>query len=512
MMLDINNISVDIKRCGNLLEITAMPDLYKYLSPSLTYNHRTFFQGAELYKRKALARKEPHRRINPDFEITPKKLYQITDGKLYCAAGLKARIVTLLSSSKIPYTYTDLRKKVLKEADYERLLEYPELDLRYKQADVLSTIDACDGGIFHAPTGYGKTFLMILLTVVYPTSRILIISPGIDLLKSTYERLIMYAPGNVGRVGNGKLETSERITLCSVDSLHKVDLGWYHLIVGDEVHAFATDARAKNLCATYTDAKFIGFTASPNMRADGADAIIESIFGPVLLKIDYSEAVQAGSVAKINTVFVNVPKTEESPNVTGEMWQRKRSAYWCNHQRNSLIASACSRIPDYLKQSNPQMLIMVETVEHIYELRQYLPGWEVVYANMQDGEFNSLRMRLISRGLLEESEPVMTLERRTWLLKEFEAGRLKKVIANKCWKQGIDPKHLQAFIRADGGTSGIDSVQLPGRLSRITESKYEGLLIDFDDAFDDWAKRRAAKRKTSYIKNGFNLVENLYGL
>jgi superfamily II DNA or RNA helicase len=506
------DIVVSIKRCGNLLEVTATEDLYKYIAPALTYNHRTFFQGAELYKRKALARKDPHKRINPEFEVVPKKLYQIHGNKLYCAAGLKAKIVTLLSNSNIKYTYEDLRKKKLPAANYDRLLEYPELDLRYKQADVLSIVDACDGGIFHAPTGYGKTFLMILLTVVYPTARILIVSPGIDLLKSTYERLLTYAPGNVGRVGNGKLELSERITLCSIDSLHKIDLGWYNLIVGDEVHSFATDVRAKNLCASYTDAKFIGFTASPNMRADGADAIIESIFGPVLLKIDYAEAVEAGSVAKINTVFVNVPKTDDSPNVSGEMWQRKKSAYWCNSQRNSLIASVCSRIPAYLQQDNPQMLIMVETVEHIYELRQYLPGWEVVYANMQDGELNSLRMRLISRGLLDENEPSMTLERRNWLLKEFEAGRLKRVIANKCWKQGIDPKHLQAFIRADGGTSGIDSVQLPGRLSRITESKYEGLLVDFDDSFDLWAKRRADKRKSSYRKNGFNLVENLYGL
>lgn len=58
--------------------------------------------------------------------------------------------------------------------------------------------------------------------------------------------------------------------------------------------------------------------------------------------------------------------------------------------------------------------------------------------------------------------------------------------------------HLRILIRADGATSKIMGIQIPGRLSRLDEDKDCGYLIDVADTFCPWASRRAIVRKKLY--------------
>jgi len=421
---------------------------------------------------------------------------------MYCSAGLYSRLVNALKQDKVDIKYTDLRQNKITSAKFEALLKLQDVEFRHRQLEVISAIECAEGGVIVCPTGYGKTFIISLLSVIYPTSAIAVISPGLDLLRSTYTRLQQYAPNQIGRIGGGHHEYEKRILLCSADSIHKLPMGKIHLLIYDEVHTAATQQRSEALCSQYTDAKFIGFTASPNVRSDGADAVVESIFGPVLLQISYAEAADKGIVAKINTKFVEVPRCDQTIESFGDNTQRKRISYWCNDNRNQVIARTCQSVPQLINNPNPQILVMVETVEHMFELRRHLPDYEVVYASMDEG----LRRRLRDRGLINEHEAVMDTSRRKWLLDQFQRGHLRKVIANHCWKQGIDPIHLNCFVRADGGTSDINNIQLPGRLSRITEGKTEGLLIDFMDSFDPWALRRSQKRLKAYRKANFAII------
>lgn len=430
---------------------------------------------------------------------------QYKDGKVLCAAGLKHRVVKFLDKHKITWLFEDLRKRKLPPADYELLVKkFPDLEFRYKQDEVLALIDTAEGGTIDAPTGFGKTFLATLICTVYPKSRIAFISPGIDLIKSTYARLQQVVPGDVGRVGAGFYEPDLRVTLASVDSTHKLDLSKYDLIIGDEIHAFATPDRMDSLCSQYTDAKWVGFSASLNKRADGADAMVEALFGPILTKINYQDAVEDGTVSEILAQFVTLSRTENSPTLGEDMVKNKRIAYWCNRERNERIAEIVKQAHSLVDVKNPQIMIMVETVEHIFELKRFLPTYETVYANLDE----DTRARLLARGLISETEE-MTPTRRQWLLKQFEDGTLRTVIANKCWKQGIDAKNLNIFVRADGGTSEIDSIQLPGRLSRVTSDKKEGLLLDIWDEWNPWTLSRSKKREKSYISNGFKLLPRI---
>lgn len=495
--------TVQIIRSGNLIQVEGLDESQvSQLRETLSYNHRVTYQGAELFARRNQLRANPHARFNPDMEIQRRLLYQMHGDNLVCSAGLRKRLLVKLRSMGVKIKTDDVRVDKLPPANWAKLEELGEIEFRHRQPEALAMIDSCEGGVIVAPTGFGKTFMAAVLCKIYPRSRIAFVSPGIQLMQSTYDKLQKIVPGQVGMLGGGRNEPNKRITLCSADSLHKLPLDKMHLIIYDEVHTSATDKRAALLCGKKTDAKFIGFTASPNCRADGADFVVEAIFGPILLTVTYAEAVDNDAVTPINTQFITLPKDFDLPVLVGEQWQKKRDGYWLNRKRNHVISQAVKHFMGTLDVDEPQTLIMVESVEHAFNLQRYLPDFELMYSNISD----TLLPRLESFGFIDSSFKPLDNKQRIAMLRDFEAGKLKRVISTHCWKQGIDPTHLRMFVRADGGTSEVNNIQLPGRLSRVQEGKSEGLLLDMWDEWDPWALNRSRARHRAYERNGFVMV------
>jgi len=91
----------------------------------------------------------------------------------------------------------------------------------------------------------------------------------------------------------------------------------------------------------------------------------------------------------------------------------------------------------------------------------------------------------------------------------FELGRLKKVIATKVWKQGVDFQDLSVLVRADAVSTPIQSTQIPGRLSRLGREKEKdyGILIDFFDKFSGNLYARSLNRFKVYRSKGWS-IEN----
>jgi superfamily II DNA or RNA helicase len=392
---------ITIKRAGNLLEISDAT-LVSLLDEPLSYSHRVTYFGEKLMERLQYKREHPQERsFQPAFEFVKRTMYQVKDGRIYCAAGLKSRVFKSLSGYGLEYTYSDLRTNLLPAANYDRLSDLGEISFKYKQDQVLTTIDSCDGGIIVAPTGYGKTFILMLLLKLYPKSKIVVVSPGLDLLKSTYERLLSVCP-DIGRIGGGKSELGYRVTLCSADSLHKADLEAAQLIIYDEVHSAGTDSRIKDL-SRFTNAKFIGFSALFPARSDGADDMVEALFGPVLLRIHYDDAARNNAVTPIKVLMINVPPEDgvSYPYRSPVAWARH--VYWRNDYRNGIIAKAVSKIPQWLGVQDPQVLVMVDKLDHAYELRKKIPDYEIVYASKSD-EFHN---QLVKRKLAKDDEEGM---------------------------------------------------------------------------------------------------------
>lgn len=495
-------MSIKIVRSGNGLQLPSSVKTKTVLDPHLRYDHVTFYEGPTLRQRKAYKQEHPGTPFNPYRDVTSRALYVERDGNLQCPAGLLDTITGALDASNLKWTFQDMRTAGLGPPDFSKLLEIPNLEFRYKQDEVLGLMATKPGGLISAPTGYGKTMLAVFACKAWHQDRIMFLSSGLDLIRSTYYRLTQLFPSQVGRIGDGYFESKKRILLVSVDSLHKAPIQDMKLIIADEVHEMATDLRISRLCARYTDASFFGFSASLEKRADGADAALKAVFGPVLMDISYSEAVQAGVVVPIDVQFVHVPGDILTAIIDGPTVVKKRNAYWCHEHRNEVIAKAVHNSPAVIGDSDPQTLVMVSTVQHAFELKRYLPDFEVVYNGMDP----RLRRKLLANGLIDTRE-TMNTKRRAYILREFEAGRMRKVIATQVWKKGINAVNLKVFVRADGETSSINSIQLPGRLSRVAEGKDKGLLIDCDDVFSDWTKQRARTRLKDYKALGFNILK-----
>jgi superfamily II DNA or RNA helicase len=496
-----------IRRSGNLIEVVGGAAYEQMLRPSLVYQHRQSYHGPALLARKRFIQSEAQAGrtagINPYLDFFDMPLYVVQGGNLGFPAGLKARVTQLLDANGVAWTFQDLRSRRLPPADYARLAELPDgFDFRYRQDEVLALIDSTEGCVIDAPTGYGKSHIAVRLCKTYPHSRIVIASPGVDLVRGLYERLHSVGVFDVGRVGDGHCESAARVTLASADSLHRVNLEQADLLVYDECHTAGTPERQRQL-ARFTEAKMIGFTASAS-RGDGSWDVVEAIFGPIEMRVSYQAAAANNAVCPIKVLMVEIGEVPGYKNpYDGEAW--KRRAYWRNDYRNATIAATLQQlVPQYLANDpDPQTLVMVETVDHAYELRQQLPNYQIVYATLTPDRQRQLQQR----KLWQPNEQILNDANRDVLRKQFEDGVLRRAISTFTWKQGVNFAGLAVLFRADGGDSDVNNIQIPGRLSRLKDGKDFGLLVDTIDRFDPKAYRRSQGRMKDYRSLGWQIIK-----
>lgn len=505
-------MSVLIQRIGNCLNISGNPHLASVLHKNLSYTQKVMYRGQQLRQRQIaldqmkLQHDPRAASFRPHIDLFPMTTYKVTPiGEIICPAGMYSRVYSSLQAAGIQFTYTDRRSKRLPPADYTRLAEAGMMDLRYRQDQVLAAIDGNESGIILAPTGFGKSHIARCCCVIYPRSRILFVTPGIDTVSSVFNSLKQLIPSDVGEVSGKRNQNDRRVTVASLDSLHKVDMSKYDLILGDECHEYATPKALQHF-ARFTEAKMIGFTASYPCRTDGADLIVEAIFGPPLVEIEYKDAEIGGSVVPIEVLVLDIPSIPGYNNTRdGDAWYRW--AYWRNDVRNRIYAEFLNKqLSNYVSDPDPQILCMVDRVDHLVWARQHLPGYTSVYNTPSDTEDWNGRVATWRRAnMWNDSEPAMTPRLRETYRLAFEAGTLRKAISTHVWKQGVSFNELSVLARMDGVVSEIDNIQLPGRLSRLHDGKSKGVLIDSRDRYDDRADRRSLQRFRSYRSRGWDV-------
>lgn len=406
--------------------------------------------------------------------------------------GLRHRIIAALTKSgyEIEFERTmfpELKPYVqaLSQDDLENLSD------RNDQIHVLGLIcDHPEGFVVKAPTGWGKSYLIVQVCKMLPHNRIAVVLPGKEILRTVYRR-VKSQVRDVGVVGDGHNYIS-RITLCTMESLHKLQGMEWDLLLFDEVHRAASPVTANNLAEIFFNTKCVGLSASPTGRSDGADLVTEALFGPILYTVSYQEGVDRGAVTPIE---VRMYQIDIGPDIdSSNSAAINATGIWRNEIRNAFIAKLARQIPE-----DEQTLITVATAEHALLLRQHLPEFEVVFSNATSRK---------AKKLLFNPDKTMTVKGvykgqmmdgyREKLRRDFETGTIKKAIATGVWNTGVDFVGLQWLIRADGMGSDIQSTQTPGRLSRTNDGKHRGILIDFMDAFNPTLYRRSLQRRRAY--------------
>ena len=449
-------------------------------------------------ERKALIAKGVDRRSIRDCSEIPRNCVRMdpcVPGRAYFLPGLWPRVRAWLDAHRPGSALEDRRDPEIRpRLDVSAL---SGVELRDRQDVALAMIAGGDCGIIATTTGFGKSFLIGLLCRAYPTLRILVTTRSKQVVETLYFYLLQQVPGEVGILFGGKDTTGgKRIVVTTLASVSKVPAELPQLVLVDECHEVGDNTYGEAL-SRFCFARRFGFSASP-VRNDGSGRMMEAVLGPVIMTMSYSEATDAGMVTPLGYAMLHVPYGPSSlspslPDVT-----RKRLAYWRNGARNQAIADFVMRLASVY---GGQILIMVPTLEHALNLAKLLPWFRVAYSNGAELDEVARRVPGINAELYRLKPDEMSMIRRA-----LERGTLRHVIATKSLKQGVNLSHLSVLIRADGDTSEVEGVQIPGRLSRLDEGKDEAYLIDLDDAFDPWAARRAKAREEQYRRFKWRLM------
>jgi superfamily II DNA or RNA helicase len=490
---------IKIRICGNAIDVSPdgkseLPITIRHiLEPGLRYNYVKLLRGQDAY-----AFDGTRRPVRTELRL----LYTYDRyGRMVVGAGLLPRIQNALEAAGCSVEIEDISPRHPRPEryteDWDNVVR--NFSFKPKQDIALMKIASNQRGIVVAPPGFGKTFMFRAVALLYPKANIAITTRRKDLVEGTRIELCKHLP-NIGQIGGGMYRPG-RVTVCTADSLHRLNADDVDILIGEEVHELAAPSYSQEI-TKFRFARMFGFTATPTGRMDNADMKLESLFGPTIFYMSYPEAVKLDLVVPILVHWIDV-MMQNNPAAGLVDIPRLRHGIWRNQARNQIIANAVQKFgPD------EQVLIMVTTFDHAVHLRQHLPDYTLCYAERNDDDAFA---RFVKNGMLPADEPVMTPQRRQTLRQQFEAGQLKKVIATDVWSTGVSFNSLAVMVRADARSSEIMDTQIPGRVSRLHDEKYMGIVIDCLDQFDSGFREAARKRRRHYEAKGWKQEMPGYG-
>jgi superfamily II DNA or RNA helicase len=477
-------------------------------------------------------------------------------------SGLIPDIMEKARIKGIPVEYVDARTP--NENAYEFDYDLVDQNLRYGQAAMIDALVKNDKGVITCCTGAGKSFVIKQLCKAYKNANIVIITKAASVVESLYKDISNELGKNaVGLIKGGTPSTEEkkRIRISTSKSVMRADINKCDILIFDEVHNVGDNQIGDLLSTSDIQGRMFGFSASMH-RGDKALQIIKGLFGTEIATLTYEEAAQHGVVTKIDAIMI--PYKGPYINSLGASYLDNPRFYSCNYHRNKLIADVVRDIdpelqtlimvdtlehainlhqllPEYTvihyggsgsttkkkwvqwddEESPDEVIVTHKTAGNVEYLNKFTDSFgRLMYQNKKGISFSpqtlfksyvtiegkpcgyQKKLKRMVKGV-DAAEYTITKQEKEQITKDFEAGILKKVIATKIWSEGINVKHCRFFFRANGSASKNDSIQMPGRLSRLMEGKENAVLLDIDDTFNESAKRKAEIRKKEYRKQGW---------
>jgi superfamily II DNA or RNA helicase len=488
---------------------------YEELEAVMSYR-----QVTHLYGKDVLVHTDPDtgKKTITRLLIEDKRLYRYDDrGRMMCGAGYIDRAYSMLRAqdrdvaivdetewpegdklrpswdklAKRPeFTPTEADKALLKKLLITNQPVPTDLARRVKQDEMIRAVAARIakkyGGVVQAPPGFGKTHAYKALCILFRGAKIAVVTPGQDNFFKTVKALTIALP-SIGEQGHGK-SSEGRITVYSLQSAHHIPDD-VDLLLVDEGHE-ALAAKSSGVLSTVAPKAIrITTTATPTGRGDGTDARMEGMFGKIIWKMEWPEAVRLGLVVPIEVRWLDCNFLDNPAEGKSGIW-RSKAGIWEHDARNAVIASAAR------KHKDDQVLIMVDKIEHALRLKQLLPDYSLVYGSQDIDYFE----KFAKKGLIDADFTPVSPKAREDMRLAFEAGELKHAIATDVWARGVSFDALQVLIRGDGRSSTIMDEQIPGRVSRTDASsgKSVGILYDCNDMFDPTLRGKAAARRKNY--------------
>lgn len=385
----------------------------------------------------------------------------------YFPSGLLYKVKEFFDINHWPYEVKDERVFVPPKQIYYRKIK--ELfSLRKYQEEALASLDANPRGIIEVITGGGKS--LIIQELIYQKGvKTLVITPSSNILNIFEEKLIdVYGKKHIGLITGGKKQFDKNITICTYQSLAKIDPKWFEglgMVITDEAHHLGAKSlydlnliHFKNIYYRY------GFS-STYYRNDETQMSLEAVMSNIIYKYGYEDGVRDGYICPVEFVMFE----NENGIAEGSWREEVRQCLTLNDAYNQKIATLAKGFDD----RGTPTIIFVNEIEHGRQLKRFLPS------------------AVFISGLEARSDNKKTL-------KDFTDRKFNILIGTSVIGEGVDTVPAQVGILASGFKAESEVVQKIGRLLRPCAGKEKAIFIDFENKGAKYLQRHARKRLQIY--------------
>ena len=361
------------------------------------------------------------------------------------------------------------------------------------QLEALNKMLEYENGVLCAPPAFGKTVTSCNMIAKVNTNTLVLV-PRLPLINQ-WQKSIKNFLGleEVGEYSSRKKNLTNNIDVASIQSIWNkgsvLDIvNNYGMIIIDECHHAAayTFEKVINKC----NAKYVyGMSATPE-RENGHTPIVFMQCGNIRCEINALEFNQN----------LKIPMKIIVKNSHLNFTNKQIDNYELN-EINDFIAKDVVRTDNIVKDiktefdNNKNILVLTERIRHLNEIYDKLKKYTDNVFKYQGG---------IGKKVLKEYEKLNE--------KINENGENKIIVATgSCLGEGFDDSKLDTLFLTMPSSGKTKITQYLGRLHRKNEDKKEIIVYDYVD--DNYPKTRNMfiKRKKTYEKLGYEIIENEEG-
>jgi superfamily II DNA or RNA helicase len=243
------------------------------------------------------------------------------------------------------------------------------------QMDLTNALIKHKRGVICAPTGAGKTAIMLAILKALPKGcPTLVLANKKSLVEQNYEEIIKYGFENVGRL-YGKYKTPNMITCSTVQSLHKMEplLDKIKVLIVDEIHENMSGQPKKYFNKLKSCGVRAAVSATP-FKFGGKDQcqkwLVKGYFGPALKaksvggSLTTSHLQERGTLSKSRCNFYPVREPDLKYEVYMDAVTKGIAENWHLHEM----------IRDLAAKLTGRTLILVERIAQGDALASLIPG------------------------------------------------------------------------------------------------------------------------------------------
>ena len=418
-----------------------------------------------------------------------KEFFDLKSGRFL--AGLLPEVLTALITLKKPYTLVDERTKINWKhpvIDDQFLNNYlppgkDPITLHDFQPELANLCFKHNRGIVQAPTGAGKTFILIsLLKSLPPKTPTLFLTKNAQLVHQNWQEMNDWGVENLGRWYDKYKEpnyvicaTAHQDTLESLAPL----LPKFKVLLVDEVHDCVSDVPLKAYRKMSNTTARVGFSATPfkwdkkkvnNVHKYTVKGHFGAVFEPDGGLLTTKKLQDRGILSSSDCFIYKV----RYPDLAYEPYQEAvRLGIEQNFQFHNMVKKISDKCPG-------RTLIVVERIAQGQYLEQLIPGSKFI-----QGE-DSLKVR----------EPIIDALKK--------GDRSIAIVMKQIITAGINVK-IHDLINASGGEGAHNVIQLMGRGLRTANDKSELRYHDFLFLMNDYLKGHSEWRIEVLKKEGHNV-------